>query len=642
MSPTFISTVTKVQFTASILVHRKIGIQGANYANPTETLTFTPTWTSNDRVLTPCHLSESRLSVTICYAVYCSAVLPDIPRSATSQIYSPSIRSTRVSEESDDSLRDLELSEGPLLAEHPRPPFRGRSYSVSGFDFQHELLPLSTSLSEPDEVHRESNEKRLGLVNGTFIICMCRVGWGLRERSSPGVVVANTHTVGASLLVWFAAGVLAWTGASSFAELGSSIPVNGGAQAYLQYSYGPLASYLFAWTAISALKPGGNAVISLIFAEYMNRLFWHTTRAEVSPDDIPQWAIKLTAVAAVVVVSIICVATPTLGSRAAVVFTTVKLSITIIGLVQLGRGQASTSLREPLFENSSTSPSAYALALYSGLWAFDGWDQANYVGGEMRHPEKSIPRAIHSSMALVMALFVLANVAYFTVLDKATVGRSNTVAMDFGRAVFGPVGGAVFAAMVAFSCFGALNGASFTTARLIYVAGKEGYLPALFGRHNALLKTPLNAMCLQASLSIAFILVGGGFRSLINFAVVASWAFYFLTVLGLVILRVKEPMLERPYKTWIITPLIFCAVCLFLLCMPIIAAPLEAMAVLGFVLAGVPVYYITQRNHGPPGAVQGFFSSITAHILGRPAPGAGWQAVATEGDEHLEMRTSAR
>lgn len=106
--------------------------------------------------------------------------------------------------------------------------------------------------------------------------------------------------------------------------------------------------------------------------------------------------------------------------------------------------------------------------------------------------------------------------------------------------------------MVAFSCFGALNGediyhilivvwrahygtysgSSFTTARLIYVAGKEGYLPALFGRHNSLLKTPLNAMCLQAGLTVTFILLGGGFRSLINFAVVASWAFYFLTVSG--------------------------------------------------------------------------------------------------------------
>ncbi len=104
--------------------------------------------------------------------------------------------------------------------------------------------------------------------------------------------------------------------------------------------------------------------------------------------------------------------------------------------------------------------------------------------------------------------------------------------------------------MVAFSCFGALNGAYvriatrllyspprtlyagsfFTSSRLIYVAGKEGYLPALFGRHNIFLKTPLNAMCLNAALTTMFILIGGGFRSLINFAVVASWAFYFLTV----------------------------------------------------------------------------------------------------------------
>lgn len=85
-----------------------------------------------------------------------------------------------------------------------------------------------------------------------FVLCPTNVA----ISSSPGVVVANTQSVGASLLVWFAAGVLGWTGASSFAELGSSIPVNGGAQAYLQYSYGPLVSYLFAWTAISALKPG--------------------------------------------------------------------------------------------------------------------------------------------------------------------------------------------------------------------------------------------------------------------------------------------------------------------------------------------------------------------------------------------------
>jgi amino acid transporter len=137
--------------------------------------------------------------------------------------------------------------------------------------------------------------------------------------------VANTQSVGASLAVWLAGGLLAWTGASSFAELGSSIPVNGGAQAYLAYAYGPLMSYLFTWGSI-ALKPGGNAVISLIFAEYLNRLFFHTTAADVSPDSIPQWAIEVTAVAAVILVSVLCVATPSLGTHAAVVFTTVKIA----------------------------------------------------------------------------------------------------------------------------------------------------------------------------------------------------------------------------------------------------------------------------------------------------------------------------
>jgi len=159
--------------------------------------------------------------------------------------------------------------------------------------------------------------------------------------------------VGASLLVWLASGLLAWTGASSFAELGSAIPLNGGAQAYLSYSYGPLVSFLFAWTAIIALKPGklqahlhgcydlnprvifvlgGNAVISLIFAEYLNRLFWHSTGSDAPPDGIPQWAIKLTATGAIAIVTFLCVAARTLGTRAAVVLTTVKVKTQFISV----------------------------------------------------------------------------------------------------------------------------------------------------------------------------------------------------------------------------------------------------------------------------------------------------------------------
>ncbi|KAJ3870002.1 L-methionine transporter [Lentinula novae-zelandiae] len=551
----------------------------------------------------------------------------------------------RQSRDSEDSLRALEISDGVPLAE-PSHHSRNRSFSMRSFDF--DLLPLSTSLTDPDMVHGEHGEKNISLLNGIALVVGMQIGSGI--FSSPGVVVANTRTVDASLCVWIASGLLGWTGASSFAELGSAIPQNGGAQAYLAYAYGPLLAYLFAWTAIIALRPGGNAVISLIFAEYLNRIFWHSTRDNISPDDIPAWAIKLTACIAVLLVTALCVWDRKLGARAAVVFTSVKVMIycvaqvfiIVLGIVQLARGKASPSLGEPWFKGSSTSPSEYSLAFYSGLWAFDGWDQANYVAGEMHQPGKNIPRAIHSSMVIVIVLFLLANVSYFAVLDKNLVGLSNTVAMDFGRAIFGPWGGTVFAFMVAFSCFGALNGGFFTASRLIYAAGRENYLPALFGRLHKTRKTPLNATLLQTVLTLVFVLVGGGFRSLVNFSVVASWSFYFLTVLGLVILRIKEPMLERPYKTWIVTPLIFCGVALFLLVMPIIAAPLEAVAVLVFILAGVPVYYITHRNDQDIPRILGWVKPFIAKIQGKPAHGDGWVAVSTDGDENVEMMEGRR
>jgi amino acid transporter len=125
----------------------------------------------------------------------------------------------------------------------------------------------------PFSVHFDSHTRYRILDWIWYIVCArfslpARPSQFESPSSSPGIVVANTQSVGASLAVWVAGGVLAWTGASSFAELGASIPVNGGAQAYLAYAYGPLMSYLFTWTSI-VLKPGSNAVIGLIFGMHV-------------------------------------------------------------------------------------------------------------------------------------------------------------------------------------------------------------------------------------------------------------------------------------------------------------------------------------------------------------------------------------
>jgi amino acid transporter len=246
------------------------------------------------------------------------------------------------------------------------------------------------------------------------------------------------------------------------------------------------------------------------------------------------------------------------------------------------------------------------------------------VVGEFRNPSRDLPRVIHTAMPLVIACYILANVAYFFVLPLDTLNSSNTVAVMFGAKVFGPIGSLVLALIVSASCFGALNSSTFTSSRLVYVAGKEGYIPALFGRigmgsdehagglatatthtrswfsrklarlvgdeDTGLFFTPIPALVLNGVLTAAYVLVGE-FNTLLTFYGVAGYTFYFLTVLGLIVLRVREPQLERPYRTWITTPIIFCCVSLFLLSRAVFAQPIQTLIVVSFVLMGIPVYF---------------------------------------------------
>ena len=251
--------------------------------------------------------------------------------------------------------------------------------------------------------------------------------------------------------------------------------------------------------------------------------------------------------------------------------------------------------------------------------------QTNYVTGEFKNPNRDLPRVLHTAMPLVILCYILANISYFLVLPHSTIEASNTIAVQFGDKVFGKAGALVFALIVSASCFGALNATIFTSGRLVYAAGKEGYLPSIFGHlwtrassasnrlqrrswvgqfisrffggHFRIGYTPINAMVLNSALTLVYVIVGE-FKTLVTFYGVAGYTFYFLTVLGLIVLRIREPYLERPYKTWISTPIIFCCVSIFLLSRAVIAEPLQTLIVVAFIVAGVPVYYwrIYQRD----------------------------------------------
>ncbi|KAK9451913.1 amino acid permease-domain-containing protein [Limtongia smithiae] len=478
------------------------------------------------------------------------------------------------------------------------------------------LLPLSVSADRGGLVGGADGgvplerQKRLGVVAGLALVVGLQIGSGI--FSSPSAVDAHAGSPGAALLVWIFAGLLAWTGAASYAELGTAIPLDGGAQAYLRHIFGELPAFLFAWTAITVLKPGSTAIIAIIFGEYVARLFGFasgTGATGAAGATLPWIVAKTVAVAAVVGVTAMNAASNTLSTRAGTVLLAVKigalLAITAIGFGVLvaGRGHGDGydddgsssgddyAMSGSLFAGSSTSLGSYAIALYAGLWAFDGWDNLNYVAAEMKNPARDLPKVIHLAMPIVITGYVLANVAYYAVLPAEQIASSNTVALAFGEKVFGRPGALVFALCVALSCFGALNAIAFTSARLVYVAATDGFVPAVFATTSSRTGTPVNALLLQAVLTTLFV-VTGGFESLITFYGVAGYVFYFFTVLGVIVLRVREPGLERPYKTFILTPVAFCCVALFLISRGVFSAPVEAAFAALFVAAGVPIYYL--------------------------------------------------
>lgn len=518
-----------------------------------------------------------------------------------------------------------------------------RSYSVSSnFDFAANLFPLSSTTGAsgyaPIGVSESSRSQGAGLggaalekrksltyMNGLSLVVGLIIGSGI--FSSPSQVSSNVGSPGAALIVWVVAGVLAWTGAASYAELGGAIPLNGGAQVYLAKIFGEVVGFLFAWVAVLVLKPGSAAIIAIIMGEYL-------VRAVVGPnaETISPWVTKSMAMAGLMLVTFLnCISTK-VGTRINDMLMFLKfvalIGVTVIGIVVAATGfsssgEASRDWKDhPWFEGTSKDPSAWAVALYAGLWAYDGWDNTNYVVGEFRRPTRDLPRVIHSAMPLVILSYVLANVSYFLVLPLESINATNTVAVMFGAKVFGSIGSFVFALIVALSCLGALNSSTFTSSRLIYAAGKEGYIPTFFSRigfrqpdphHHlstqrtrgcltkclgsllgdddaGLFYTPVYALLLNFALTLAYVIVGE-FSTLLTFYGVAGYTFYFLTVLGVIVLRVKEPNLERPYRTWITTPIIFCCVSLFLLSRAVFAQPLQTLIVVTFVVAGVPVYF---------------------------------------------------
>ncbi|XP_020037649.1 B(0,+)-type amino acid transporter 1 [Castor canadensis] len=429
-----------------------------------------------------------------------------------------------------------------------------------------------------------SLQKEVGLLSGICIIVGTIIGSGI--FISPKSVLSNAGAVGPCLIVWATCGILATLGALCFAELGTTITKSGGEYPYLMEAFGPIPAYLFSWTSLVVMKPSSFAIICLSFSEYVCAAFYSGCQP-------PQVVVKCLAAAAILLITTVNALSVRLGSYIQNFFTAAKLVIVAIiiisGLVLLAQGN--TKNFENSFAGTQVSVGAISLALYNGLWAYDGWNQLNYITEELRNPYRNLPLAIVIGIPLVTVCYVLMNVSYFTVMTPTEVLQSQAVAVTFGDRVLYPASWVV-PLFVAFSTIGAANGTCFTAGRLIYVAGREGHMLKVLSYISVRRLTPAPALIFYGIITTIYI-IPGDINSLVNYFSFAAWLFYGLTIIGLVVMRFKRKDLERPIKVPLVIPILVILMSVFLIVAPIISEPAwEYLYCVVFIFSGLIFYFL--------------------------------------------------
>jgi APA family basic amino acid/polyamine antiporter len=431
--------------------------------------------------------------------------------------------------------------------------------------------------------------RRLGLFSGTMAVVGGIIGGGIFR--TPVTVAERVGTPGLVLAAWVVGGIVALIGAFCFGELGQRRPRAGGGYVYLRETWGPLPAFLYGWTLVLVIATGAIAAVAVTFANYTLALAGLSGRFTVP-----------LAVGTIVLLAAINY----VGVRPAAItqniFTVLKLAA-LAALIGTGLLLAApTATYRPL---PPPTASSFGAALVPILFTYGGWQQTNFIAEEIIEPERDLPRALVLGVAIVVAVYLLANVAYLRVLGAGGLAASTAPAADVMQAVLGPVGGRVIAAGIAVSTFGFLNLVILVTPRVLQAMAADGVFFARLAVLHPVHRTPAAAIVALAACATLLTLFKT-FGQLVDYVTFGDWIFFGLTVAGLFVYRNRERGAgsgeregTRPFRVpgypW--TPALFVLAAAYVVASAVVSNPKNAAIGAALIGAGVPAYALWRRRH---------------------------------------------
>jgi APA family basic amino acid/polyamine antiporter len=416
----------------------------------------------------------------------------------------------------------------------------------------------------------------------------------------PAEMMQETGSAKLVYLAWVVGGLLSLFGALTYAELGAMKPQAGGEYVYIRDGYGPLAGFLYAWTTVIIAKPASIATLATGFVRVLGNFpalsfFSHDFVSAPFPVTYGQ----LAAIAAAALISILNYMGIKKAGDFQLVSTFLKVAI-ILAIVVIGLSYSGGSWQNfaSSFTGAQGGMAGFMAALVAALWAYDGWNDVNMISGEIRNPERNIPRALIFGVALVGILYILVNAAVQYVLPAGAIAASPRPASDAMAVVLGSWGAGIVSAGMAVSMLVAMNGSIMSGARLPYAVARDRYFFSVLAEVHPRFHTPSVAIVVQGTLAILLLLFGGSFRQFFSLAIFAEWLFYMIASSTVFVFRRRDPQAVRPYRVWgyPVVPFLFILASAVLLYYTFTDNLRNSALGCLVILAGIPVFYAFSRR----------------------------------------------